>query len=62
MRRFYRLFKLDKSFLPNIVKGIESTLCKLTRVYLCIDLSEDIIPYISHSIQKVNIKALAAGP
>lgn len=52
MGSFHRLVEQDKSFVPNILKGIESALCNLVRVDLCIELSQD-MPFVTHGIQTV---------
>lgn len=62
MRSFHRFLKLDKRFVPNILKGIQSMLCKLARVDLCIDLSEDVMPYVSHGIQTGQYKGFGRHP
>ncbi len=62
MRSFHRFLELDKRFVPNILKGIESMLCKLVRVDLCIDLSEDIMPYVSHGIKTGQYKGFGRHP
>nr|AJF36717.1 hypothetical protein [Klebsormidium flaccidum] len=51
IRDLHRVLKFDKKFLANILEGLKSGLCKLARVDLCIDLSEDIMPYVSHGIK-----------
>jgi hypothetical protein len=62
MRSFRRLLQLDRSFVSNILNGIESGVCKLARVDLCIDLSEDIMPYVAHGIQTGQYKAFGRHP
>lgn len=62
MRNFHRVLKFDKKFLPNILEGLKSGLCKLARVDLCIDLSEDIMPYVSHGIKTGQYKAFGRHP
>lgn len=62
MRFFHRILKLDKKFLLNILEGLKSGLCKLARVDLCIDLSEDIMPYVSHGIKTGQYKGFGRHP
>ena len=62
MSSFHRLLELDKSFVLNILKGMESMLCKLVRVDLCIDRNEDIMPYVPHGIQTGHYKAFGRHP
>lgn len=62
MRSFLRIVELDKNFIANIVKGIESGFCKLARVDLCIDLSEDIMPYVTHGIETGQYRSFRRHP
>lgn len=62
MRNFHRVLKSDKKFLPSILEGLKSGLCKLARVDLCIDVSEDIMPYVSHGIKTGQYKGFGRHP
>nr|AJF36705.1 hypothetical protein [Klebsormidium flaccidum] len=62
VRSFQELLQLDESFLPNILKGFELGLWKVFRIHLCIDLKENIMPYVSQSIKTGQYSSFGRHP
>ena len=62
METFHRILTLDPRFMPVLLSGIKAGLCKPTRVDLCVDLSEDIMPYVSRAISTGHYKSYRRHP
>lgn len=62
METFHRILTLDPRFIPVLLSGIKAGLCKPTRVDLCLDLSEDIMPYVSRAISTGHYKSYRRHP
>lgn len=61
MSTFYNIVEYDPEFFPNIIKGIDQKLCKITRLDMCIDLSDDIMNLVSDSVKKGRVNGFGCN-
>lgn len=61
MSTFYNIVEYDADFFPNILKGIDQKFCKITRLDMCTDLSDDIMSLVSDSVKKGRVNSFGCN-
>ena len=59
---FHRVLAIDKGFLPGLLRGFSKGLCDPYRLDLCIDLSYDIMGYVTQAIAKGHYESFHRHP
>ena len=61
MSTFHNIVGYDADFFPAILKGINDNICKITRLDMCIDFSEDIMGLVSDNVKKGRVSSFGSN-